>query len=133
MGMHLVERYGDDYAALGFSFAEGSYQAMAEDDDGEYGLRDCLVDPASAGSIGATLGRVEGSPLFLDPEVVDDSHLGAFVREDRPIRQPGGMYDPEENYETDIALADAFDALLHVDETTRAVPLGHPSEIDSWS
>ncbi len=134
MGQHLGDRYGGDYAALGFSFAEGSYQAMAEDDDGEYGLRDCRVDPASTGSVGATLGRVEGSPLFLDLWAAsEDDRLGEFVREKRPIRQPGGMYDPEENYETEIAIADAFDALLHVDETTRAVPLGHPSEIDSWS
>lgn len=133
MGQYLAERYGDDYAALGFSFATGSYQAMARDDDGEYGLRDCPVGDASEGSVGSTLGRVDGSPLFLELSGIDDDRLHEFLHEERPLRQPGGMYDPEESYESDLVLADAFDTLVHVDETTRAVPLGHPSEIDSWS
>lgn len=134
MGQHLAARYGDGYAALGFSFATGSFQAMAEDDEDEYGLRDCRVDPASAGAVGATLRRVDGSALFLDVRgAADDERLHELLHAERPLRQPGGMYDPEEDYEADIVLADAYDALLHVDETTRAVPLGHPSEIDSWS
>ncbi|KPN30944.1 erythromycin esterase [Halolamina pelagica] len=131
MGQHLAERYSEDYVAIGFSFTEGSYQAMAADHDGEYGLRDCVVD-AAEGSIGGTLGRADGSPLFLDHRAVDAEGLETFLREERPLRQPGGMYDPDESYESDIVLADAFDALCHVDETTRAVPLGHPAEIDSW-
>jgi len=134
MGQHLAERHGDDYAALGFSFETGSYQAMAEDESGEYGLRDCPVGDASEGSVGSTLGRVDGSPRFLDiRETADDSRLSQFLREERPLRQPGGMYDPESDDEAGLVLADAFDALIHVDETTRAVPLGHPSETDSWS
>lgn len=133
MGQYLAERHGDDYAALGFSFATGSYQAMAEDEEGEYGLRDCLVGDASEGSVGATLGRVDGSPLFLDIRSADDDRLRELLHDENPLRQPGGMYDPEEDYEADIVLADAFDALIHIDDTTRAVPLGHPSETDSWS
>ena len=133
MGQHLADRFGDDYAALGFSFARGSYQAMAQDDDGQYGLRDCPVGDASGGTVGATLGRLDGSPLFLDVRAsADDDRLQAFLREERPLRQPGGMYDPEEEYESTIVLADAFDALVHVDESTRAVPLGPPTEIDNW-
>lgn len=133
MGQHLAERHGDDYAALGFSFTTGSYQAMATNDDGEYGLRDCPVGDASEGSVGATLGRVDGSPVFFDIRTMAaDDRFAEFLSKERPLRQPGGMYDPEKDYKTDIVLADAFDALIHVDETTRAVPLGHPSEIDSW-
>lgn len=127
-GSHLADRYGDDYAALGFSFTEGSFQAMAQDDD-EYGLRDCVVKPASEGSVGEILGRLDGSLLFLDiQDAPADAHLDSFLRAERSLRNFGGMY-PRNEFEPDMVLADAFDALIHVDETTRAVPLGHPSEI----
>jgi len=131
-GQCLAERYGDDYAALGFSFTAGSFQAMAKDDDGEFGLRDCVVEPASKGSIGATLARVDGSPLFLGVrDASDDEPLDGFLRAARPFRYFGGGY-PRNEYEPELALSDAFDVLLHTDETTRAVPIDHPSEIDSW-
>ncbi|MBP1987083.1 erythromycin esterase family protein [Halolamina salifodinae] len=130
-GQHLADRYGDDYAALGFSFTGGSFQAMAQDDD-EFGLRDCSVEAASEGSIGATLARIDGSPLFLDVrDATDDTPLDSFLRTGRLFRSFGGGY-PRNEFEPEMVLTDAFDALIHTDETTRAVPLGHPSEIDSW-
>lgn len=130
-GQHLAHRHGDDYAALGFSFTEGSFQAMAKDDDGAFGLRDCTVEPAPEGSIGAALDAVDGSPLFLDLRS-DDQRLDGLLRTERPMRNVGGNY-PRTEIEREVVLVDAFDALLHTDETTRAVPIDHPKEIDSWS
>ena len=58
MGYHLAERYGEEYYALGFDFAGGTFQALADINDG-YELQACSLGDPPRGSLTASLAASE--------------------------------------------------------------------------
>lgn len=68
-----------------------------------------------------------GEPLsFLDLRSIDDPPLAAWLRESRRLRSVGAVHygpDAVDRHHDGRVLADAYDGLLFVGETTRAVPV----------
>jgi erythromycin esterase len=58
MGYHLAERYGEEYYALGFDFAGGTFQALADINDG-YELQACSLGDPPQRSLTASLAASE--------------------------------------------------------------------------
>lgn len=129
MGRHLARSYGEDYYALGFEFGAGSFQTLTEgdgDQDGSYELGEQALDEPIAGTIGSVLTGLDCEVGFLDIETaVDDPALDALFDEEHRLHSIGAVYDPAapDTHVDWYVLADAFDGLCYVDETSRARPL----------
>jgi erythromycin esterase len=127
-GSHLADRYGDDYYAVGFDFADGEFRALgpAEDGDGrELGAWSLGPPPADAAT---RLFATAEEPLWvLDlADATDDERLAAYLDEERPVRSLGAIYDPDDEHERlhdSYRLPEAFDALVFVAETGPARPI----------
>jgi erythromycin esterase len=131
LGGHLADAHGDDYVAVGFSFARGVFQAMSEGDDGEYDLREHHLDGPLPGTVDATLAGL-GEPLaFVDLRAAArDDAVADWLAEPRPHFSAGGSYDDEDptEYLTEYAYGEAFDAVCFAEETTRARPIEDDEE-----
>jgi erythromycin esterase len=147
MGRHLRDALGDDYYALGFDFGRGEFQAILdtegyeEGDDGEYdpGLQAFAVeafetayDGESDGdrpnpALHTAMNRLGESPAFLDFDRAADAGLADWLHREHPTRSIGSVFSPEvdaSEYYRRTHLPEAFDGLLWVAETNRAVPVG---------
>jgi erythromycin esterase len=130
MGSHLADRYGEAYYALGFEFARGGFQAIAkptdENDVEEAELRAFELDSPVEGTAGETLAELDRDVALFDVEAASgDDVVTDWLATERPINSLGAVYDPAapEAYVREYVLADAFDALCFVAETSRARPL----------
>lgn len=122
MGSFLREKYGPDMAVFGFSFHRGSFQAI---DMLNGGLKEFEAPPAPEGSLDAALAAT-GVPLFaLDLRKVPEEPPASWFRDPHPMRNIGAGYADgyDAYYYSDLALPQAFDALLFVEKTTRARPV----------
>jgi erythromycin esterase len=124
MGSHLAERYGDDYYAVGFAFARGSFQAIDRTGEGR-GLTSFTLRDPRPGTVESALDDAGVGTSILDIRAeTADSRLGDWLGADRERFSVGATYDGNpENYVTEYAFGEAFDALCFVEETTRARPL----------
>jgi erythromycin esterase len=126
LGGHLAGAHGEDYFAVGFSFARGAFQAMSEGDDGEYDLREQHLDGPLPDTVDATLAELGEELAFVDLRTAArDDAVVDWLAQPRPHFSVGGSYDdgnPTE-YLTEYTLGEAFDAVCFVEETTRARPL----------
>jgi erythromycin esterase-like protein len=114
MGSVLRKMYGDRMVVFGFSFNQGSFQAIPQ---GGGRLKAFTVPPAPADSLDGMLASA-GLPLFaLDlrkaPEWFGEPHAARQIGSVYPEGQPFAFLSP-------LAAAEAFDALLFVDTTTAA-------------
>lgn len=124
MGDHLGREYGDRYHALGFDFARGSFQAKVEDDDGNRDLRECSVGDPPSESVAGRFRSLDESLYFLDVADAAADQLAGWLADEQSLRSVGAIYgDEDESYWTDEVLSEAFDGLLYVEETSRAVPV----------
>ena len=126
MGAHLADAYGDDYAAVGFAFGRGSFQAVGKR-DGEFALREWTVDGPRSRTIEAALGALGHDICLLDARRARDDHrLAEWVGTPRQRFGIGATLDPETlaQYLVEYPAGRAFDGVLYVDATTRARPLG---------
>ncbi|MEV0294555.1 erythromycin esterase family protein [Nocardia sp. NPDC050710] len=107
-GSHLRERLGVGYAAVGVGFHHGDLgMTVAPDPSPD------LVD--------AALGTVDQAAYYVDlradaPEPVDHWRRGSAK-----LRTISGIYDPAKDAEANLevtSLIDAFDALIHIRETS---------------
>ena len=119
MGSALRGMYGDQMVVFGFSFNQGSFQAVSQ----QSGLKDFTVPPAPAGSLDATLAA-SGIPLFaLDLRAAPKTGPAAeWLHAAHATRSIGAVY-PEDSPYAMIAnqvAPEAFDALLFVEKTTAA-------------
>ena len=114
MGAALRRMYGSDMVVFGFSFNQGSFQAIAQ---GGGGLKNFTVPPAPSGSLDATLAAAR-LPLFA----VDVRAAPEWFRQARGSRQIGAIYPEAEPYAfiADIVAPEAYDAVLFVEATTVA-------------
>jgi len=114
MGTALRRMYGREMVVFGFSFNQGSFQAIPQ---GGGTLKTFTVRPTSSASLDATLAAAR-LPLFaLDLRAAPD-----WFHERRGSRQIGAIY-PEgapDAFIVDFVPADAFDAVLFVETTTVA-------------
>jgi erythromycin esterase-like protein len=114
MGSALRRMYGREMVVFGFSFNQGSFQAVSVSAGG---LKNFTVPPAPSGSLDATLAAA-GLPLFA----LDLRDAPEWFRQPRRSRQIGSMYPEGDPYAlmSDIVPAEVFDAVLAVESTTAA-------------
>jgi erythromycin esterase-like protein len=119
MGAALRKMYGNQMVVFGFSFNQGSFQAISPN----RGLRDFTVPPAPAGSLDATLAA-SGIPLFaLDLRASPKTGpVAEWLHAGHSTRSIGALYPENSPYANmlDVVAPEAFDALLFVEKTTAA-------------
>lgn len=126
VGGHLAARHGSDYYALGFSFGQGSFQAMSEVPDAKnteqtYSLQEQTVDRPLPNTMEATLAELNSPLAVIDIESVkEDDRVANWLADPRGHFSVGSTYDLEnrEEYVTEYVYAVAFDGICHVQETT---------------
>jgi erythromycin esterase len=129
MGSYLTTEYGDQYYALGFDFAGGTFQALDDSthsDDGRE-LRECSLGSPPDDSATRLFAEVDEPVYVLDfDSIADDSSLAEWFADERLIRSLGAIYygqnETDSHHACDV-LPDAFDGLVFVSETSRAIPL----------
>lgn len=126
MGAELRHMYGDQMVVFGFSFDQGSFQAIEQG----VGLRKFTVGPAPAESLDDTLAASGIAIFALDlRQTTDDKPVNAWVKEAHQTRSIGAVYSEEQAslYFLNLAPRASFDAILFVDRTTAAVPNSSPA------
>jgi erythromycin esterase len=127
MGTLLADRHGDDYAAFGFAFDGGGFQAIGPSNDGEHELQG-FERPGKPGTTGAALAALAGDAdaLALDVRSArDDDRLADWLHSPTDHATQGATYDPDDENEkfARYTPGEAFDALLYVADPSRARPL----------
>jgi len=114
MGGALRLMYGSEMVVFGFSFNQGSFQAIPQ---GGGALKNFSVPPAPPGSLDATLAASR-LPLFA----LDLRAAPEWFHQARRSRQIGAVYPDGEPYAFigDIVAPEAYDAVLFVETTTVA-------------
>lgn len=133
MGSYLEREFKDDYLPIGFSFNQGSFQAIPAPHTKQIGLREWTVGPAKEDSIDATFAKA-GIPIFiLDLRNPPAGAVAAWLNTPHPMRLAGAVFDPAGEttaYYTPTRLAGTYEAMIFIDNTTRARPL-HTSPFSS--
>jgi hypothetical protein len=124
MGAHLREAFKEQMVVMGFSFNQGSFQARSGS-TGE--LKQFTVPPAPAASLDATLASA-GLPRFaLDlHEIPKSGPVADWFNAAHQTRSIGAVY-PENSpfaYLASFKAPEAFDAILFIADSNRAVPNG---------
>ena len=129
MGSYLERRFGDDHLVIGFSFNRGSFQAVGGPRSGKMGLSEWTVGPAKADSLDSTFAKA-GIPIFLiDYRRAPDGPVKEWLTQPHPMRMAGAIFDPtveNTNYYSATTLVPWYDAMIFIDQTTRARPLRTP-------
>ena len=121
MGAHLARRFGAGYVTFGFSFDEGSFQAIDAGKD-HRGLVPFTVPSAPPGSLDHTLARAQ-IPLFaLDLRAAPPGPVLAWLSRAGFSRSIGALFDGAvPDYELYAFVPNRhFDALFFVQKTTAA-------------
>lgn len=121
VGQLVRDRYGADAVLVGFSTHRGWVTAASEWDEPPQRKR---VRDGLPGSWEDVLHQV-GTERFL-LRLRDDQDLRRFAEPSRLQRAIGVIYRPEterQSHYFETRLADQFDALIHIDETTALEPL----------
>lgn len=124
MGTRLAERFGDEYYALGFDFAAGTFRAVDLREDGELGPCSLGAPPAEAAT--RLFAAAEPPRWVLDFDRVDDARLADWLDRPRAVRSVGWAHDDEQEHDRHhnaYTLPEAFDGLAFVRETTSAIPV----------
>ena len=105
-GAFLRERLGTRYVSAGFTFNEGSFNAMEADRV----WKPFTVGPAKAGNNEHTLHRVRPQDYFLDMRTAP-APARTWLDQARPTRSIGTDYpDPEHM----VTLGQTYDVLIHL-------------------
>jgi len=128
MGMVLRKAYGEKMVVCGFSFDQGSFQALQRGK----GLRQFTVGPAIPGSLDAALATA-GIPLFaVDLRGAPSSGAVAeWLNTPQPMRSIGAIYSesaPDAYFGP--MTPHSFDVILFVKRTTAAHENPKHSEIE---
>ncbi|MFJ8858143.1 erythromycin esterase family protein [Streptomyces sp. NPDC102451] len=114
-GEFIRQRVGAEYMNIGYTFGQGSFNAMDLTDPAEP-YRRFSVEPLGAGSNEEVLERVSRRDYYLDlraaPAPVRD-----WLTAKRPTRSIGNAW-PEDPYRT--SLGRQFDVLVHLHRVTAA-------------
>ncbi|WP_159930585.1 MULTISPECIES: erythromycin esterase family protein [Nocardia] len=107
-GSHLRARLGAGYTSVGIGFHHGDLGVATAPDP-----QDDLVD--------AALGEVDLPAYYVDLDAAAPEPVRDWLTGPAKLRTISGVYDPAQDASANIrlsALADAFDVLIHVRETT---------------
>jgi erythromycin esterase len=123
LGSRLRQNYGDEYYAVGFSFNQGSFQALPRDPH-QTGLVSFSVGPAPADSVDWYLAGTKVKIGFVDlRSEAKNKAMADWMSEAHQMRAVGATYDTKnENALVPIVLKQSFDGLFFIDATTRARP-----------
>ena len=119
MGGFSRQMYGADMVVFGFAFNQGSFQAI---DLNGGRLREFTVPPSPADSLDGVFAAA-GIPLIaVDLRCVPDEGPGSWLRSRQLTRAIGAAYDETraELFFSELSAPAAFDAMLFVENTTRA-------------
>lgn len=130
LGRRLANRHGDDYYAIGFSFAHGSFRAVdvSGEDEPTVGVRH--LDGPLAGTIEEALSTLDEPLAFVDLRAASSAERTSnWLAEPRQQFRIGGSVDPTSprDHLVEYVYPDAFDGLCFVAETTPARTL------DDWT
>ena len=126
VGQLVRERHGDDALLVGFTTYTGTVTA-ASDWDGPHERK--RVRPGLPGSYEALFHGLQTPDFLLLPAT--DPELAEALEEPRLERAIGVIYRPETERHSHYfyaRLADQFDAVIHLDETSALEPLDVESE-----
>jgi erythromycin esterase-like protein len=120
MGRFLEEQFPGQMVVLGFATGEGAYRAVSRDGKG---LTEHSLAPPPLDSVESVF-QATGLPRFvLDlRNAVHDSPESGWLLERRRFRSIGAMEMPEQF--SQLAIRDSFDAVVWIDKTSAAIPLG---------
>lgn len=123
LGSRLRQYYGDEYYAVGFSFNQGSFQALPNDPQ-QTGLVSFSVGPAPVDSVDWYLAGTKVKIGFVDLRSgAKNKAIADWMSEAHQMRAMGATYDTKnENALVPIVLKQSFDGLFFIDATTRARP-----------
>jgi erythromycin esterase len=119
MGSHLDRQFGEAHLPIGFATARGTYQAIKA----EKGLVTNDLNDPPEGSIEAVFVKAGHPRFILDLRKADaDNRATAMLATMAPFRSIGALamdlqFSPQN-------LKQAFDAVIYIEETTAAVPMG---------
>jgi erythromycin esterase-like protein len=117
MGKYLDAKFGARHLAVAFSTSQGAYQAIGSAGLGEHRL----ADPA-AGSIEAVF-RQAGLPRFIvDLRTIQPgTPESGWLAQPHPFRSIGAVAQEQQFFP--VLLSREFDAVVHIETTSRARPL----------
>ncbi len=124
MGTRLAERFGNEYYALGFDFATGTFRAVDLREDHE--LVPCSLGAPPAEAATRLFAAAKPPRWVLDFDRIDDSRLADWLDRPRAVRSVGWAYDDEQEHgrhHNAYRLPEAFDGLAFVRKTTSAIPV----------
>ncbi|MCB5181923.1 erythromycin esterase family protein [Streptomyces antimicrobicus] len=108
-GAVLRERLGRDYAAIGFSFAGGSFLTKDTSLDGDW--KPVTVPAARPGTNEHTLDQVAHRDFYLDLRTAP-APARAWLDRARPVYDAGSTFTPDPP--PTLALGRAYDVLVHL-------------------
>ncbi len=122
MGKYLVERHGDRYLAVGFTFGAGSFQAIVDADEDTARLEEIDVGTPRAGSLNRIfMDAAEGLGFQLDTRGQTGELASWLLREQR-TRETGAVFASETEMYAQVLPAARYDVLAFVRDTTRSRP-----------
>jgi erythromycin esterase len=121
-GHHLRQEMGSEYKSIGFSFSRGEVLAMGAEGLTVYEL----PLPPREGSVAELFHAASESNFILDLGALPASELLDWLREPRYTRMLGSVVPGAFPLYWQERLAERYDAIIHVDETTATVPLPVP-------
>jgi erythromycin esterase len=126
LGSRLRQFYGDAYYAVGFSFNQGSFQALGADSKDPQNLKlgPFNANPAPVGSVDWYLAETHAKMGFVDLQsAAKNKTMAAWMSVAHPMRGIGSTYNGKDNSYVAVVLKESFDGLFFIDSTTRARPI----------
>ncbi|MGW7366036.1 erythromycin esterase family protein [Streptomyces sp. NPDC054841] len=112
-GAFLRDMMGAAYVSVGFTFGQGSFNALDTTDPAEP-IRRFSVGPMPAGSNEHTLERVSGRDYYLDLRTAPGA-ARKWLSEVRPTRSIGNSWPAEPD---PVRLGTSYDLLIHLHRVT---------------
>jgi erythromycin esterase len=128
MGRHLAEQLGEAFVNVGFVFVEGSFLAQARHED-DKPIREFCVPRGPDEGVGLQFAAAKQPRFILDLRTLPATDpLRAWLAEPRPMWTVGSAVGEPHKQASKVALLDAFDLLVFVDEVTAAELLSRSPE-----
>jgi erythromycin esterase len=127
MGSHLRRRFGAEMVVFGFAFNRGGFQAVEMPFPSVRGLRSFEVGPAPEGSLDATLAAAGLQSAAVDLRALPkEGPVAKWFAEPKATRSIGAGYADQlaTNFLAAEVAPKIYDALLFVEKTTAARPVG---------
>lgn len=129
MGRHLARWYDSAYYSIGFDFGRGTFQAYVESEakDWGYEVQECNLDDPLPATVASLFTALDHQVAFLDFQTAKtDPRLVDWLNGKQRLHCIGTAYDRErpKKHVQSYVLAEAFDGLCYMDETTKTLLYG---------